>query len=93
MKIAMVGPYQVGGGHIRAVAYKNFLQSRNHCVDIVRFDETFASGIWFLYQRARAFLLSKEPEHRFMKTIARALRAKIKRKQICDVILKLARRA
>jgi hypothetical protein len=86
LKIAIVAPYLVGGGHLRAVAYKNFLQSRNHCVDIVRFDETLASGIWFLYQRARAFLLSKEPERRFMKAIADKLESKIKQEKYDAVI-------
>lgn len=85
MKIAIITPTLIGGGRARAVAYKNFLQSRNHRVDMVSFDEPLTSEIWFFYQRARAYLLAgKEP--RLMKKIADKLESRIKREKYDAVI-------
>jgi hypothetical protein len=86
LKIAIVAPHLTGGGHVRALAYKSFLQSKNHCVNMVSFDETLTSEIWFFYQRARAYSLSKESEPRLMEKIADKLESRIKREKYDAVI-------
>lgn len=94
MKIAIITPTTIGvgrspyaqGGQVRAAAFKNFLESRNHRVDMVSFDETYASKIWFYYQCARAYLLDREPEPRLMKKVADKLESRIKRGKYDAVI-------
>jgi hypothetical protein len=76
MKIAIIATPFIGGGRMRAMAYKNFLQSKNYCVDMLNVDEIWQSEIHFFYQRARAYLRGKEP--RLMKKIADGLERKIK---------------
>jgi hypothetical protein len=84
LKIAIISPTLIGGGRVRAEAYKNFLQSKNHCVNMISFDETLASKIWFFYQRARAHLLGKEL--RLIKEIADKLESRIKSEKYDAVI-------
>jgi hypothetical protein len=86
LKIAIIAPTFLGGGRARAEAYKNFLQSKNHYVDTVSFDEAYTSEVWYFYQRARAHLLDKEPESRLMKKIADKLESRIKREKYDAVI-------
>ena len=76
MKIAIIATPYFGGGRIRAIAYKNFLQSKNYCVDMLNVDEIWQSKVHFFYQRARAYLRGKEP--RLMMKIADRLERKIK---------------
>jgi hypothetical protein len=66
LKIAIIAPTFLGGGRARAEAYKSFLQSKNHYVDTVSFDEAYTPEVWYFCQRARAHLLDKEPESRLM---------------------------
>ena len=76
MKIAIIATPFIGGGRMRAIAYKDFLQSKNYCVDMLNVDEIWQSKIHFFYQRARSYLSGKEP--RLMKKIADRLELKIK---------------
>lgn len=66
----------IGGGYTRAMAYKNFLQSKNHCVDMICFNEIWQSKMDFFYQRVRAYLSGKGL--RLMEKIADALESRIK---------------
>jgi hypothetical protein len=68
------------------MAFKSFLQSKNHSVNMIGFDESTSSEIWWLYQRARAYLLDKEPEARLMKKIANKLENRIKREKYDAII-------
>jgi hypothetical protein len=61
---------------LRAIAYKDFLKSKNYSVDMLNVDEIWQSRIHFFYQRGRAYLRGKEP--RLMKKIADKLERKIK---------------
>lgn len=76
MKIAIIATPFRGGGRMRAMAYKDFLQSKNYCVDMLNVDEIWESKIHFFYQRARAYLNGKEPK--LMTKIADRLERKIK---------------
>jgi len=67
----------IGGGGIRAVAYKNFLQSKSHSVDMLSFDEIWQSRIVLLYHNARAHLFANGLSW-MMKKVADALESKIK---------------
>jgi len=67
----------MGGGFIRIMAYKDFLESKNHYVDLIQFPgESPRSKIWFYYQRALARLHGHEKQH--MKKIIDKLENKIK---------------
>lgn len=59
------------------MAYRDFLQSKGHEVDLLYVDEIWSSKIDYFYQRATAHLLGKEP--RLMKKIADRLEKKIKK--------------
>jgi hypothetical protein len=76
MKIAIIATPFLGGGRIRALAYKSFLESKNHRVDMLNVDEIWQSQVHFFYQRARAYLSDKEP--RLMEKTADRLERKIK---------------
>lgn len=76
MKIAIIATPISGGGHNRAMAYKKFLDSKNHCVDLLYVTEGWQSEISFFYQRVRAHLKGKEVK--LMKEIALRLENKIK---------------
>jgi hypothetical protein len=80
LKIAIIAPSNVGGGRVRAMAYKNFLQSKNYCVDTLSYDEIWQSRIGFFFQRAMAHALWRLSPHklRFIKKTADLLESKIK---------------
>jgi len=85
MKIAIIGASKMGGGHLRMMAYKKFLQSKNHHVDLIQFPgESYISKIWFYYQRARARLHGHEKRH--MKKTADKLEKRIKQDSY-DVVI------
>src|SRR4030066_2593163 len=84
MKIAIVAAPLVGGGRIRGLAYKKYLQSKNHCVDLLNVYEFTQSKIPFFYERAYAYLHGKEP--RLMKKIADRLERRIK-KENYDIVI------
>ena len=76
LKIAIIATTLSGGGRARALAYKNFLQSKKHTVEILRLDETWQPKIWFLYQRAYSHFIGKDS--RLMNKIADKLEGIIK---------------
>jgi hypothetical protein len=85
LKIVIIGTNKVGGGYQRVLAFKDFLQSRNHHVDVIQFPgESFPSKIWYYYQRARARLQGYEK--RYMKKTADRLEKIIKEKGY-DVVI------
>jgi hypothetical protein len=84
MKIAIIAAPFVGGGHIRGFAYRNYLQSKNHCVDMLLVDESLQSKIHLFYERTLAYFSGKEP--RLMKKIAEQLERRI-RKENYDVVI------
>ena len=49
MKIAIIATPISGGGQIRAAAYKNFLESKNHQVDLLSINEGWFSEVSFFY--------------------------------------------
>lgn len=55
---------KTGGGQERAMAYKNFLQSKNLNVSVIQFPgEDLSSKLWYYYQRGRARFGSYEKWH------------------------------
>ncbi|MFX0137826.1 MAG: hypothetical protein ACFFDN_29565 [Candidatus Hodarchaeota archaeon] len=85
MRIAIVGTSKVGGGNNRMKAYKYYLQSKNHYVDIIQIPfSSYVSKIWFFYQRVYAQISDKEPV--IMKKIANKVE-KIIRKKKYDAII------
>jgi hypothetical protein len=76
MKIAIIATPFLGGGHMRALAYNNFLQSKNHSVDMLNVSEIWESKVHYFYQRGLAYLNGKEP--RLMEKTADRLEKKIK---------------
>jgi hypothetical protein len=77
LKIAIIATPIPGGGQIRAKAYKGFLESKNHQVDMLVINEDWLSKASFYFQRVQAHLNGKEP--RLMKEIARRIENKIKK--------------
>jgi len=64
LKIAIIGNSSIGGGYLRAQAFKKFLESRNNQVDLILCpDEGVASRIAFYYQRARARIKGHEKQY------------------------------
>lgn len=85
MKIAIIGTSKMGGGYVRIMAYKNFLESKNHHVDLIQFPSgSYESKICFYYQRARARLRGHEKWA--MKKLADMLEKRIK-EQSYDVVI------
>lgn len=75
----------MGGGYIRTIAYKNFLESNNHMVDLIQFPEDkFQARIWTYYQRALAHFHGREI--RLFKKFADRSEKKI-RKEKYDVVI------
>ncbi len=83
MKIAVIAIHVTGGGRLRAEAYKIFLESKGHSVDLIRVDEIWPPGFFF-YQRVSAYLQGKEP--RLMRKIADKLENVIKKGKY-DVVI------
>lgn len=74
-----------GGGRIRAEAYRDFLKSMNHEVNVIGFPgEDLSSKLWYYYQRGIARFGSHEKRH-MIKT-ADKLEKKIKKGKY-DVIM------
>ena len=86
MKIAIVAPTRVGGGKIRSLAYKAFLESKNHSVTMLGFDEDLTSKIWYFYQRARRYLQKDKGWSRFLEKLADRLERRIKQGKYDAVI-------
>jgi hypothetical protein len=78
VKIVIIGTSKMGGGHLRMMALKDFLQSKNHHVDLIQFPgESWASKIQYYHERARARLHGHEKQH--MKETADRLEKRIKK--------------
>ncbi len=75
MKIAIVATPISGGGRSRALAYKKFLESKNHQVEIIDINPTWFSKVTYFYQRVKSHLTDKEPG--LMKEIARRIEKRI----------------
>jgi hypothetical protein len=76
LKIAIIATTLSGGGRVRALAYRNFLQSKNYAVDLLSLDKTWQPKMWFLYQRAYSHFIGRDP--RLMNKIADKLEGIIK---------------
>jgi hypothetical protein len=75
----------MGGGYRRIIAFRDFLTSRNHSVDLIQFPgESYATKIWYYYQRAHARLRGHEKRH--MTKTADRLEKRIKEKKY-DVVI------
>lgn len=86
MKILVIGPFGTGGGHERTIAYKNFLESINHCVDLIQFpNQSFSFKIWYFYYQHGGSSF-QEYEKGAMKKIASLLEKRIK-KEHYDVVI------
>jgi len=67
------------------LAYKDFLQSKNHSVSLFQFPgESFSSKLWFYYQRVQARFQDREKRH--MKKTADLLERRIKKDKFDAVI-------
>ena len=77
MKVAIIATPISGGGNVRARAFKTYLESRNHNVDLITINEDFFSKISFFYQRIKSHLTDKEPG--LMKEIAHRIEKKVKK--------------
>jgi len=85
LKIAIIGTSRGGGGYVRLMAYKSFLQSKNHHVDVIQIPgRSYASKMWYYYQSVRARLNGHEK--RLIKKIADKLERTIK-KGSYDVVI------
>jgi hypothetical protein len=75
----------MGGGYKRIKAFRDFLTSRNHSVDLIQFPgESYATRIWYYYQRAHARL--RGHERRRMTKMADRLEKRINEKKY-DVVI------
>jgi hypothetical protein len=86
LKIAIIANTRIGGGKFRAKAYKDFLESKDHCVTMLSFDEDIISKVWFFYQRALRHLEKDKGWHRFLEKLADRLESRIKREKYDAVI-------
>lgn len=84
MKIAVITIPVIGGGRARAEAYRTFLESKGHNVDLIKIDEIWSSKFFFFYQRISAHLQGKEPQ--LMRKIADKLETKINKERYEVVI-------
>lgn len=81
----IIGNSSPGGGHGRMLAYKDFLQSKNHNVSLIQLpSDNFSGKLWFYYQRFRARL--QDHEKRYIKKTADLLEKRIKKGQY-DVVI------
>jgi hypothetical protein len=58
MKVLIIGTSSTGGGQLRTIAYRNFLQSKNHDVTVIQFPGTTISSKskdYYLRGRARVW--------------------------------------
>lgn len=86
MRIAIVGTSRIGGGYKRIMAFRDFLTSRNHSVDLVQFPgESYATTIWYYYQRAYARYIRGHERRHMVKTADR-LEKRIREKKY-DVVI------
>jgi hypothetical protein len=77
LKIILIGHSSTGGGCEQVKAYRRFLLSKNHEVEVVWFPgNNFSSKIWFYYQSTLARL--ENNEERQVVTISDKLEKKIK---------------
>ena len=64
MKILIIGSSRQGGGHGRIMAYKNFLQSKNHSVNLLLLPgKSLSEKLWYIYTRGLARLTGHEKRH------------------------------
>jgi len=85
LRIGIIGTRRMGGGYKRILAFRDFLTSRNHFVDLIQFPgESYANKIWYYYQRAYALLGGHERRH--MTKTADRLERIIKEKRY-DVVI------
>lgn len=85
LKVLIVGTSKVGGASERAIAYKDFLLSKNHAVHLIQFPgEGYVRRLSHYYQRGSARLGGHEK--RYMKEMADNLEKKI-RKEAYDVVI------
>ena len=84
MKVAIIATPISGGGNVRARAFKTYLESKNHEVELITINESWFSEIGFFYQRFKAHLTDKEPG--LMREIARRIEKKIKKANYQAVI-------
>lgn len=64
MKILIIGPSETGGGHGRMLAYRDFLQSKNHSVSLFEIPgKRFSDKLWYYYTRGLARLWDHEKRH------------------------------
>jgi hypothetical protein len=84
LKIAIVAIPVTGGGRVRAEAYKTYLLSKGHNVDLLKVDEIWSSRLFYFYQRTRAYLQGRES--RLMRKIADKLESVIKKENYRVVI-------
>ncbi len=85
MKILILGASGPGGGGKRAVAFRDFLLSRNHEVNLIQFPGTsFGSKLWNYYESGYSILSGHEV--RYMAKLADKLEKKIK-KEAYNVVI------
>ena len=84
MKIAIISTTSLGGGLIRALEYKRFLEAQSHKVDLITINENNIETLTFFYHRVLAQLKGKQPQ--LMREIARRVEKKIQAKNYQAVI-------
>lgn len=84
MKISIIGISKIGGGYLRSIAYKTFLESKNFNVDLILIPNKHVSKIWFYYQSVLAKVKGKEIK--LMNTFANKFE-KIIKKNNYDVVI------
>jgi hypothetical protein len=88
MKIAIIGTSRGGGSQTKLIAIKNFLQARNHSIDVFQLPgKGFASKMWYRYNSLRARFQGDETRvyARKMRAYADKLEGRIKGKY--DVVI------
>jgi hypothetical protein len=85
VKVLIIGPSKTGGPHGRMLAYRDFLQSKNHSVSLFQIPgASFSDKLWYYYTRGLARLGDHEKRH--MRKMADFLEKRINERHY-DVVI------